>query len=81
MSEQQSPKIADTKPVVMDLEAGTYYWCTCGHSVNQPFCDGAHKGTGFTPQKFVLEENKKVAICLCKKTENGPFCDGAHAKI
>lgn len=67
--------------MVMELEAGDYYWCTCGNSTNQPFCDGKHKGTDFTPQKFTLAEKQKVAMCLCKHSNNAPFCDGAHAKL
>ncbi|OKH16896.1 CDGSH iron-sulfur domain-containing protein [[Limnothrix rosea] IAM M-220] len=76
-----TPKIADTKPMVMELEAGDYFWCTCGHSANQPFCDGGHQGTDFAPQKFTLEEKQKVAMCLCKHSQNPPFCDGSHAKL
>ncbi|MEA5447927.1 CDGSH iron-sulfur domain-containing protein [Leptolyngbya sp. CCNP1308] len=75
------PVIADNKPVVMELEAGDYYWCTCGQSTNQPFCNGAHKGTDFTPMKFTLEEKKQVALCACKHTQNAPFCDGSHTKL
>lgn len=75
------PNIVDTKPVVLDLAAGDYYWCSCGQSSNQPYCDGAHKGTGFTPVKFTLEEAKKVALCQCKYSENKPFCDGSHSKL
>ena len=71
-------KIADTKPVVTELKAGTYYWCSCGESKNQPFCDGSHAGTGFSPVAFTLEQDKRVALCTCKQTENSPFCDGAH---
>ncbi len=74
-------KVADTKPVVLDLEPGTYHWCTCGHSAKQPFCDGSHRGTGFSPMKFELAEAQKVALCACKQTGNGPFCDGSHAKL
>jgi CDGSH-type Zn-finger protein len=74
-------KIAGTQPTVMTLEPGTYYWCSCGQSENQPFCNGAHKGTGFAPQAFTIEESKKVALCLCKQTGNAPFCDGAHANL
>ncbi|MGB3310887.1 MAG: CDGSH iron-sulfur domain-containing protein [Nodosilinea sp.] len=75
------PVIADTKPVVMELEAGDYFWCTCGQSSNQPFCNGAHAGTEFTPMKFTLEEKKQVALCACKYTQSAPFCDGSHAKL
>ncbi|QZZ21469.1 CDGSH iron-sulfur domain-containing protein [Leptothermofonsia sichuanensis E412] len=75
------PVIFDTKPVVMDLEPGSYYWCSCGQSANQPFCDGSHKGTGFTPLKFEIAETKTVALCNCKHTGNTPFCDGSHSKL
>lgn len=75
------PVIFDKKPTVLELDAGTYYWCSCGQSANQPYCDGAHKGSDFTPIKFEIEEKKTVALCLCKKTGNSPFCDGMHAKI
>ena len=75
------PVIADTKPVTLELEAGDYFWCSCGQSKNQPFCDGGHKGTDFQPQKFTLEEKQKVALCLCKHSANSPFCDGSHAKL
>ncbi|ACK69922.1 zinc finger CDGSH-type domain protein [Gloeothece citriformis PCC 7424] len=75
------PTIFDKKPVVLDLEAGDYWWCSCGNSKNQPYCDGAHKGTEFVPVKVTLEDSKKVALCLCKKTNNSPFCDGTHAKL
>lgn len=75
------PKIADKKPAVIELEAGTYHWCQCGQSQNQPYCDGAHKGTDFSPLKFTLEEAKKVALCLCKQTKGSPFCDGTHSKL
>jgi CDGSH-type Zn-finger protein len=75
------PVIFDQKPTVLELAAGTYYWCSCGQSQNQPFCDGGHKGTDFTPKQFTLEETKTVALCLCKHTANSPFCDGAHAKL
>lgn len=75
------PVIFDKKPVVLQLAAGTYYWCSCGQSQNQPYCDGAHKGTEFTPVKFTLDEDKQVALCQCKMSANSPFCDGAHASI
>ncbi|MGB7443635.1 MAG: CDGSH iron-sulfur domain-containing protein [Coleofasciculaceae cyanobacterium] len=75
------PVIADQKPAVLQLEAGSYYWCSCGQSQNQPFCDGSHQGTEFTPLAFELKEASKVALCQCKKTGNPPYCDGAHSKI
>ena len=75
------PKIADKKPAVLELEPGTYYWCACGHSAKQPFCDGAHKGTDFLPLKFDVVEKGKQALCLCKHSGTKPFCDGAHRNL
>lgn len=75
------PTIFDKKPAVLTLEAGDYWWCSCGLSGNQPFCNGAHKGTGLVPIKVTLEESKTVALCNCKYTQNQPFCDGAHSQL
>ena len=58
-----------------------YAWCSCGLSEKQPFCNGAHRGSGFIPSIFTVTENKKVYLCNCKKTSNPPYCDGAHNKI
>jgi len=69
-------------PIEVPLEAEKkYYWCTCGRSQSQPFCDGSHKGTSFVPQAFSVNEDKKAWLCTCKKTGNGPYCDGTHSKL
>jgi CDGSH-type Zn-finger protein len=75
------PKIAALKPDVLDLEPGTYYWCACGLSAKQPFCDGAHKGSGMGPLKFDVTEAGKKAMCNCKHSATKPFCDGAHKNL
>jgi CDGSH-type Zn-finger protein len=75
------PTIAGKEPAILDLEPGSYYWCSCGDSKNQPFCDGSHQGTEFTPLELTIEKARKVALCLCKRTAKPPFCDGAHRKL
>ena len=73
-------RAADT-PFAFEVEAGTnYFWCACGQSKNQPFCDGSHKGTEFTPVKYAAAESKKVFFCGCKQTGAQPLCDGSHQK-
>lgn len=75
------PVIAAKMPAVLELEKGTYYWCACGRSQNQPFCDGSHAGTGFEPIRYELEEDRRVALCQCKHTANSPLCDGQHKHL
>lgn len=73
--------VAKKGPYVVELEEGKHYWCTCGRSENQPFCDGAHKGTHFTPLEFTVSEKKKYGLCGCKQTKKPPFCDGEHRDL
>jgi len=75
------PVIAARTPVSLELEPGVYYWCVCGRSQNQPFCDGSHEGTGFSPLEFHLEEKRRVSLCRCKHTRKQPFCDGTHKTL
>lgn len=75
------PLVVRKSPAVLELEPGTYFWCACGRSQKQPFCDGSHKGTELAPVKFQLTEKKTVALCLCKRTGNRPFCDGTHRQL
>jgi len=76
-----TPVRASDTPYAIDVEAGkSYYWCSCGRSQKQPFCDGSHKDTGFSPVKYEATEAGTVYFCGCKQTKNAPFCDGSHSK-
>ena len=75
----ETPKRAGDAPMAAELEEGKKYaWCACGLSANQPYCDGAHKGTGMAPKVFVAEKTETKYLCTCKATGNGPFCDGSY---
>ena len=75
-------KIAGKAPLMVDIEEGKVYaWCSCGLSSEQPFCNGAHKGSEHNPHILKAEESKKAAFCTCKQTSNPPFCDGSHSSL
>ena len=79
MSERQ---IAQKTPYAVEVVEGkTYWWCTCGRSAKQPFCDGAHKATSLSPLQWTADASKTVYLCGCKATAREPFCDGAHNKL
>ena len=75
-------KVAQKAPYAVEVEAEkTYYWCACGRSETQPFCDGSHQGTGIELFAFTAEKSETVYLCGCKQTANKPFCDGTHNSI
>lgn len=77
-----TPEIAAKSPVKVAVEAGkTYWWCTCGKSAGQPFCDGSHKGSEFRPMSYTPEKDGDAWFCQCKHTGNQPLCDGAHKSL
>jgi len=76
------PKIPQKSPYTVELAPGDYWWCSCGLSKRQPFCDGSHKAEGsFTPVRFSVSEARKVWLCGCKHSAGQPFCDGSHQKL
>ena len=75
------PEIPSKTPAVLELEPGTYWWCACGRSKNQPWCDGSHAGTTFEPKEYTVSEKKRFALCCCKTTGTSPLCDGSHRDL
>ena len=77
-----NPTIAQKSPIAIDTVAGkTYYWCACGRSKNQPFCDGTHQGSEFNPVQFTPDKASQVYFCACKNTKSQPMCDGSHKAL
>lgn len=76
------PVIAQRSPYPIEVEAGkTYWWCACGRSAKQPFCDGSHKGSAISPKEYKATENGTVFFCGCKHSANAPLCDGSHSTL
>jgi len=77
-----APQIAQKAPFPIEVTAGkSYFWCSCGKSSKQPFCDGSHQGSTFEPIKYTAEEDKTVFFCGCKSSGNNPLCDGSHNRL
>ena len=74
------PVCTQKSPYAVELGPGDHYWCACGLSKNQPFCDGAHEGTGINPVRFTVAERETMYLCGCRATKGQPFCDGTHSE-
>ena len=75
-------RVPQKSPYAVEVEAGkSYFWCVCGQSSKQPFCDGSHKGSGFSPVKWEASESRTVFFCGCKHGASQPLCDGTHKQL
>ena len=78
----ETPTIAAREPARVELTEGeTYFWCSCGRSRSQPFCDGSHKGTGLSPLRFTADRSGPAFLCQCKASRGSPHCDGTHKNL
>jgi CDGSH-type Zn-finger protein len=78
----ETPIVAKKGPYPVEVTEGkNYYWCACGRSKNQPFCDGSHQGTGLEPKAFTADKTGTVYLCGCKQSDNAPYCDGTHSTL
>jgi CDGSH-type Zn-finger protein len=78
----ESPIIAGRAPIKVEVQAGkSYWWCACGKSASQPFCDGSHKGSSFAPMEYKAEKDGDAWFCACKNTAGKPLCDGTHKRV
>ena len=78
----EMPGIGGRAPLPVEVEAGkSYWWCACGRSKSQPFCDGSHSGTVFSPIEWKAEKTQRAFFCTCKRTRTRPLCDGSHTKL
>ena len=75
------PIVCQKKPIVQQVEPGSYWWCACGRSKEQPFCDGSHRGTGLSPKQVDIDAACTVAWCMCKHSGDGARCDGTHNRL